>query len=425
MTSAAIGFADHTGWAIAVVVAGAERSFDVVHRERIRIVDDSLPAQAYHAVTERGMPAAVIKEVEASALSCALAEIARIRMAVSDGGCELVAAAVPVSTAAVPASLEAIFKRHTMWHAAEGNLYREALAEASAQLGLRVLRIPRKEVESFAEGTGTWDASRLAEEGKRLGPPWQADHRLAATAAWCALQRAGAPRQSGRDQPMTSVAEPDAKPRIRTIVFMPSERSDCVASARMPFEDYLRLDIEGIAEWVDGEVRVYMSVSHAHQRIVVFLTTLMNMYSDIRGLGVVLTAPYLIRPVPDGAGREPDLIFLRMSNLEARLSSHFAGVPDLAVEVVSPDGVERDYVEKFREYEAAGIPEYWVIDSREGHERADFFVLRDGRYDIVQPEDGIYRSAIIEGFWLKLEWLWDPEPRVAKALEEVLGRPLA
>ena len=40
----------------------------------------------------------------------------------------------------------------------------------------------------------------------------------------------------------------------------------------------------------------------------------------------------------------------------------FQGSPDLIVEVVSPDSQSRDRVTKFREYEAAGVLEYWLPD---------------------------------------------------------------
>jgi Uma2 family endonuclease len=224
---------------------------------------------------------------------------------------------------------------------------------------------------------------------------------------------------------MTSVAEPDVEQRIRTVVFLPCERKDCVAAARTSFEDYLRLDVEGLTEWVDGEVRLYMSVSDEHQRVVNLLSVLLTVFSDARRLGVVRTASYAMRALPGGPGREPDLVFIRDEHRDRLLSSHLAGPPDLAVEVVIPDSAERDYVEKFREYEAAGIPEYWIIDARLGKERADFFVLRDGRYVAALPEAGVYRSTVVEGFWLRVEWLWDPSPRMGDALREILGQPLA
>jgi len=37
-------------------------------------------------------------------------------------------------------------------------------------------------------------------------------------------------------------------------------------------------------------------------------------------------------------------------------------VPDLVVEVVSPDPADRDYVQKPEEYLRFGVPEYWVVD---------------------------------------------------------------
>ena len=72
-------------------------------------------------------------------------------------------------------------------------------------------------------------------------------------------------------------------------------------------------------------------------------------------------------------------------HLDRLENSHLAGPADLLVEVVSKDSVARDLVEKLREYEAAGIREYWVIDSRPNEARADFFVLRDGRFRAELP----------------------------------------
>jgi hypothetical protein len=147
------------------------------------------------------MPPAIIAAVEESALTCASHEVARVRDLIISAGFELTDAAVPIGSGVVPASLAAIFKRHAMWHAAEGDLYREALAEAAAALGLRVLRLPRKEIGSFTSTASGWDETWLANAGKRVGPPWQADHKFAATAAWCALNRADVDDLSGKIGP--------------------------------------------------------------------------------------------------------------------------------------------------------------------------------------------------------------------------------
>jgi Uma2 family endonuclease len=41
---------------------------------------------------------------------------------------------------------------------------------------------------------------------------------------------------------------------------------------------------------------------------------------------------------------------------------HDAAALAIVVEVISPESRTRDYIDKAREYAAAGIPEYWVVD---------------------------------------------------------------
>lgn len=56
---------------------------------------------------------------------------------------------------------------------------------------------------------------------------------------------------------------------------------------------------------------------------------------------------------------------------------------------------------------------------------ADFYQLDEpGRYRLVSADDeGVYRSRVLPGFWLRIDWLWQqPLPRVLdvlKALEVV------
>ncbi len=225
---------------------------------------------------------------------------------------------------------------------------------------------------------------------------------------------------------MTQVSDPIvATVRGWPVAFTPSGHTDYVASAPMPFEDYLALDYEhGMSEWVCGEARLYVSNTDDHQRMLDFLTTVLSIFLEVTGLGSVRSAGYAMQAQAGGSGREPDLVFVAAEHADRIQSSHLVGPPDLAVEIVSPDSVTRDHVEKFEEYEAAGISEYWIVDSRPGKDRAEFFVLRDGVYQPAPAADGIYRSTVLEGFWLRLSWLWEPEPRPLLALRELLGERL-
>jgi len=203
----------------------------------------------------------------------------------------------------------------------------------------------------------------------------------------------------------------------------PSESPEYIASGPMPFDDYLAWDHEGgLVEWVDGKAYVYMSATYEHQQIVDFLSRLVGLWAEATGSGAVLTAPYAMRAEPGGPAREPDVVFVASERRDRLHSRYLVGPPDLAIEVVSPDSVARDRATKRAEYARAGIREYWVIDARPGIRRAEFFVLRDSQFVDAPAVDGVYRSAVLEGFWLRTDWLWDGDVRVLSALAEVLGR---
>ncbi|HHH42233.1 MAG TPA: Uma2 family endonuclease [Chloroflexi bacterium] len=189
---------------------------------------------------------------------------------------------------------------------------------------------------------------------------------------------------------------------IELLLAPPQER-------RMSYEAFLEwADEDTLAEWVDGKVITYSPASKRHQEIADFLLVLTRLFVEHRDLGVVLSAPFQMKL--SRSGREPDLIFVAKDHLDRLKTTYLDGPADLAVEIVSPESVGRDRGEKFYEYEEAGIPEYWLIDPLT--ERAEFYRLDDrGRYRLVPPDaEGVYRSAVLPGFWLKVAWLWHPPP---------------
>jgi Uma2 family endonuclease len=119
---------------------------------------------------------------------------------------------------------------------------------------------------------------------------------------------------------------------------------------------------------------------------------------------------------------EPDLAVVRKDRLHLKQRNFFNGPPDLAIEIVSPDSVERDYHQKREQYRRARIPEYWIIDELE--QRVTLLRLtRTGGYREVQPRRGALHSKALPGFWLRLAWLWqDPLPKKSKVLAEILGQ---
>ncbi len=74
----------------------------------------------------------------------------------------------------------------------------------------------------------------------------------------------------------------------------------------------------------------------------------------------MVLAPFRLR-LWDGKFREPDLLFLIDKNDSRKQNAFWTGA-DLVVEVVSPDDLKRDLVDKRREYAQAGIPDYWIVN---------------------------------------------------------------
>jgi Uma2 family endonuclease len=192
---------------------------------------------------------------------------------------------------------------------------------------------------------------------------------------------------------------------------------------KMTFDEFLAWAGEDThAEWVNGEVKYLMTVDILHQRIVEFLSRLIGLFVESFDMGDLFTGPAGVRL--ERSLREPDLFFVSKARKAQIEEKYFSGAPDLIIEVISDESVSRDRAEKFEEYEDSGVREYWIIDPRPRRRRADFYVLGpDGKYQPVPLDvEGIYRSTVLPGFWLKADWLWaDPLPKLLPTLKEITG----
>jgi Uma2 family endonuclease len=185
----------------------------------------------------------------------------------------------------------------------------------------------------------------------------------------------------------------------------------------MTWEQFLNWDTEVYAEWVDGVIMRLNAPGDEHQQVAVFLTTVMTTYSAAKGLGIVLTAPCLVRL--KRSGRHPDVMFIATEHLDRIQSRYVEGGPDIVVEIISESTREADEGIKFREYEEAGVREYWQIDYE--RRQARFYRLDgEGRFEEVMLIEGVFVSEALPGFRLEVAWLWDePLSRVPEVLREI------
>jgi Uma2 family endonuclease len=201
------------------------------------------------------------------------------------------------------------------------------------------------------------------------------------------------------------------------------ETRSALPPVQASYAEYLTWEHSGsLVEWVNGEIIIHMPPKEYHQRVVVFLTTLLQSYVRLYRLGRVIAAPFTMRAMPGGDAREPDLFFLATANLTRLSENELNGPADLVIEVISDDSVVRDRDEKFHEYQQGGVREYWIIDPRPQRLRADFYVLdAQGRYQPVPIPDNRYQAAVLPEFWLNVEWLWAVDPDPLAALAAIVG----
>lgn len=203
MTQAALGLRTHSGWAVVVAVVGPPRSLTVIDRRRIELADPGIPGskQPYHAAEGLDLRAAERLVARCTHSTKLLARRA-LRAVVDDltkNGYPVNGCGVLLASGRPTPTLAATLASHALIHTAEGELFRNAVIEASEHCHLPVTRVSEREL--FAHGAAELRMqvdnlqSRVADMGRLIGPPWRQDEKYAALVGWLAL--AAAAKASG------------------------------------------------------------------------------------------------------------------------------------------------------------------------------------------------------------------------------------
>ena len=130
-------------------------------------------------------------------------------------------------------------------------------------------------------------------------------------------------------------------------------------------EAYLALDTNRLVELSNGCLEVLPVPTIAHQWLAGVLFKRLDAFVSAQAMGHAFFAPLPVRLGSDHY-REPDVVYLST----ARLKRHkkYPQGADLVMEIVSPgdENRRRDLQIKRKEYAAAGIAEYWIVDPEAG-----------------------------------------------------------
>jgi Uma2 family endonuclease len=144
--------------------------------------------------------------------------------------------------------------------------------------------------------------------------------------------------------------------------------------------DYLALETNHLVELSNGRLEVLPTPTTTHQRVVIYLYSVLQAFVNAHDLAEVLVAALPVRLWGEKI-REPDVVFMLKGHSD-RIGEEFWKGADLVMEVVSGTARDRrrDLVVKRKEYAHARIPEYWIVDPRE--ERITVLRLARKRYAV-------------------------------------------
>ncbi|NET58859.1 MAG: Uma2 family endonuclease [Symploca sp. SIO2E6] len=143
------------------------------------------------------------------------------------------------------------------------------------------------------------------------------------------------------------------------------------APVKLTFEQYLEYDdgTDNRYELFDGELVPVPSETDNNDWIAVWL---MYKLAQLVNPRLVRCHTCELQVMGNPQNRYPDLVVRREEHLSRpnkRLTITLdMAPPQLVVEVVSPyrsqkdENYKRDYIEKRKQYEERGIPEYWIVD---------------------------------------------------------------
>ena len=175
-------------------------------------------------------------------------------------------------------------------------------------------------------------------------------------------------------------------------------------SHKCTYEEYCLLPDDGKRyEVLDGKVVVSPAAGSDHQGIQIALAHHLYAAITLRRRGRVFTdidchllAHDIVRP---------DLVVVLPAHTHRIIPTHIVGTPDLAIEILSPGNSGRDRTSKKRRYEAAGLPELWIVD---GRRRVVTQFVHDGdRFGPAIEHSTRIRLAILPKVEIPLREVWE------------------
>jgi Uma2 family endonuclease len=130
----------------------------------------------------------------------------------------------------------------------------------------------------------------------------------------------------------------------------------------------------------DAEIIFDMPTAIKHQRIQNRLIVALSNFVNQHQLGEVFGTPTDLRLGSNIT--QPDIIFLSKEHSSHAKALELVGYADLIVEILSKTSIKRDRQTKFRIYQEAKIPSYWIVSP--DAEQIELYRLTKEGYDLIE-----------------------------------------
>jgi len=180
---------------------------------------------------------------------------------------------------------------------------------------------------------------------------------------------------------------------------------------KITLEEYLAYDdgSDRCYELDEGNLVLMPPATGKHELIISYLINYFFQFVQEQGLDLFAYPSGIQFLTSPQQPRKPDLCLISRSQAQTiwGVSAILLTPPVLAVEVVSPESVKRDYQIKLREYAQVEVPEYWIVDPLQ--EKITVLLLRNGDY--LSQEfvgDQVVRSQLFPNWTIKVEQILNP-----------------
>jgi Uma2 family endonuclease len=167
----------------------------------------------------------------------------------------------------------------------------------------------------------------------------------------------------------------------------------------MSFQEFLAWKPESGRYELHEGIIIEMQPTGTHEQVVGLLNRKLNVWLEQEDLAYFIPNTALVQPLGYNSGYKPDVLMLDTATLaqeplwERESVITLAHSVKLLIEVVSTNWPD-DYARKFEDYEAMGIPEYWIVDYKGLGGRRYIGSPKQPTITICQLVDGVYQTQL-------------------------------